>query len=72
MAISFFRERVSNPTSPKDTDPTLSLGDSFTLDSFPKKGESMVVRVVKMATLNNFSKGKPTTIQYYLEPYCNE
>ncbi len=68
-SISYFKEIMTNPTNPNDEDPSLSLGDRFTLDEFPEKGISTVVRVMKMTTLANQSNGNPDTIQYYLEHY---
>ncbi|WP_339216661.1 hypothetical protein [Ornithinibacillus sp. FSL M8-0202] len=68
---SFFKEVISNPTNPNDTDITLSLGDRFTMDDFPNQGDSTRVRVIRMVTQNNFSKVKPTIIKYFLESYDN-
>ncbi|MDQ0414050.1 hypothetical protein [Mesobacillus stamsii] len=69
--ISQFREIMTNPNNPNDKDPRLGLGDRFTLDEFPKEGDSTVVRVMKMTTKTNQLNGKPDTIQYYLEPYLS-
>lgn len=67
--VSDFRKVINNNNSPEDSDPVLSLGDRFTLDNFPKIGQSTKVRVMKLSTHMKQSNDFPDTIKYFLEEY---
>jgi len=71
-SVSDFKSIITNDDNTEDVDPILSLGDRFTLDDFPKMGQSTKVRVIKMQSSMKQSNGLPDTIKYYLEKYSQE
>lgn len=54
----------------KVEDILFQLGDRFNIDDFPKEGNSMTVRVIKMDIGEKFKDGD--YIKYYLEEYKSQ